>query len=160
MPETITRRRNWAPLIGLLFALAALFSNAVFFWALPGQRIVPVLSLALAAVAVFFITLGIMRAFRQSEFYGGKVSSSILGVFAVLVAALAVFIFVGSRKLPGAEQAPQVGQKAPDFTLADTNNNKVSLTQLLAGDGGGAAGAAGTLKTPKAVLLIFYRGYW
>jgi hypothetical protein len=160
MPETITRRRNWAPLIGLLFALAALFSNAVFFWGLPGQKIVPVLSLALAAVAVFCITLGIMRAFRQSEFYGGKVSSSILGVFAVVVAALAVFIFVGARKIPGAEHAPQVGQKAPDFTLADTSNNKVTLAQLLAGDGGGAAGAAGTLKTPKAVLLIFYRGYW
>ena len=160
MPEIITRRRNWAPLIGLLFALAALFSNAAFFLGWPGQKIIPVLSLALAAVAVFFIVLGIMRAFRQSDLYGGKVASSVLGIFSLLVVTVAVFAFVGSRKLPGAEQAPQVGQKAPDFTLVDTNNNKVSLAQLLVGDGGGAAGAAGTLKTPKAVLLIFYRGYW
>src|ERR1700749_2381672 len=160
MPETVTRQRNWAPLIGLLLALAALFTNVGFFLGLPGQRIIPSVSLALAAAAMLFVVMGIMRAFRQSEIYGGKVASSILGVVSLMVITLVVFASVHSRDLPAAGQAPQVGQKAPDFTLVDTNNNKVSLAQLLAGDGGGAIGAAGTLKRPKAVLLIFYRGYW
>ena len=66
--------------------------------------------------------------------------------------------------------APQVGQKVPDFTLADTNGNKVSLGQLLGkGDSPaspsnvtGQASPVGTSTgtPPKAVLLVFYRGYW
>ena len=48
--------------------------------------------------------------------------------------------------------APQVGQKAPDFTLSDTSNKPMSLAGLLTQPING--------KSPKGVLLIFYRGYW
>ncbi len=52
-------------------------------------------------------------------------------------------------------RALEVGQKAPDFTLTDTSGQAVSLAQLLANPIDAASG-----KAPKAVLLIFYRGYW
>jgi hypothetical protein len=66
-----------------------------------------------------------------------------------------------------------VGQKVPGFTLADTNGNKVSLDQLL-GKGEAATKTVSLVAPPanqsptamstamptKAVLLVFYRGYW
>jgi peroxiredoxin len=39
-----------------------------------------------------------------------------------------------------------VGQRAPDFALADANGKTVALSDMLKGN--------------RAVLLIFYRGYW
>ncbi len=50
-------------------------------------------------------------------------------------------------------ESPRVGQKAPTFTLVDSDGETVSLAQLLSGTGQRS-------DPPKAVLLIFYRGYW
>ncbi|HEY2168036.1 MAG TPA: hypothetical protein VGJ30_00300 [Candidatus Angelobacter sp.] len=172
LPQQTARQRNWAPWIALLLALAAMLSNAGFFMGLPGQRAIPWLSIALAIAALVCAALGIMRAFRQSQVYGGKISSSILGVLSLLICGLVAVASITSRALPVATNAPQVGQKAPDFTLADTNGNKVSLEQLLGkADSSVSASASNTagqttpvgLSTaapPKAVLLVFYRGYW
>jgi hypothetical protein len=155
MPEMTQRRRNWAPWYGLLLALVAILSNAGFFLALPGQKAIPFLSWTLAVIALLFALTGVLRAFQQPQVYGGKVSSSILGVISLLIIALVVFGSIQSRKLPASAEAPKPGQKAPDFTLADTNGTKVSLGRLL-GAGSNSSGSA----APKAVLLIFYRGYW
>jgi hypothetical protein len=178
MPDTTTRRRNWAPWFALLLALVAMLSNAGFFMSLPGQRAIPWLSIALAIAALLCAVVGIMRAFRQPQVYGGKVSSSILGVVSLLICGLVAIASVTSRNLPEATGAPQVGQKAPDFTLADTSGNKVSLGQLLGKEHISLVGpprevlekmgmanqlppvAAGSATPPKAVLLVFYRGYW
>ena len=54
--------------------------------------------------------------------------------------------------LPASTGAPQVGLKAPDFTLTDSNDQPVTLAQLLTEQVNN--------KPPAAVLLIFYRGYW
>jgi hypothetical protein len=162
------RRRNLAPWTGLFIGLVAILSNAAFFVAIPGQRAIPFLSWALAVIALVFAAMGVMRAFRQPQVYDGKVSSSALGVVSLLLFALVVFGSVGARKLPGSAGAPQPGQKAPEFTLVDSSGNKVSLDQLLgstssttasANVAGGSAGGLGSA-APKAVLLIFYRGYW
>jgi hypothetical protein len=178
MPETtalhqqMPRQRNWAPWIALLLALAALLSNAGFFLGLPGQRALPWLSVALAIAALVCAAVGIMRAFRRSQVYRGKISSPILGVLSLLICGLVAVAAVTSRALPAAAGAPQVGQKVPDFTLADTSGNKVSLGQLLgkadtsaSASANNAAGQAtpvsmSTATPPKAVLLVFYRGYW
>jgi hypothetical protein len=160
MAETISGQRNWAPWIALLLALVALLSNAGFFIGLPGQRAIAWLSLALAIAALVCAAVGIMRAFRQSQIYGGKVSSSILGVVSVLICGLVAVASVSSRALPVATNAPQVGQKVPEFTLADTSGNKVSLDQLLGKAAGLTPVAAGAATPTKAVLLVFYRGYW
>jgi hypothetical protein len=173
MTETMTRQRNWAPWFGLLLALGAMLSNAGFFLGLPGQRAIPWLSVALAIAALACAAVGIMRAFRQQQVYGGKVSSSILGVLSLLICGLVAIAAVTSRALPSSAEAPQVGQKVPDFTLADTSGNKISLGQLLgkadasalphsATAGSIASGANSNIAAtpPKAVLLVFYRGYW
>ncbi len=169
MPEITQRRSNLAPWGGLLLALAALFLNVAFFLGVSWQKIIPVLSPALAIAALFFATVGVVRAFRESQVYGGKISSSVLGVVSLLLFALVIFSSVSARKLPGSAGAPQPGQKAPDFTLTDTSGNKVSLGQLLSSSAAPAttASASATVAggnagggTPKAVLLIFYRGYW
>lgn len=177
LPQPTPRQRNWAPWIALLLALAALFSNAGFFLGLPGQRAIPWLSVALAIAALICAVIGIMRAFRQPQVYGGKVSSSILGVLSLLICGLVAVASITSRALPAATNAPQVGQKVPDFTLADTSGNKVSLGQLLGkadssisasatpASGNNSSGQTipvglGAAMPPKAVLLVFYRGYW
>jgi len=61
-----------------------------------------------------------------------------------------------SRWLPTAHGAPQIGQKAPVFTLADTHGKPVSLSELLSAPINGKAPSS----NPRGVLLIFYRGYW
>src|SRR5882757_365394 len=131
LPQITTRRRNWAPWIGLLLALLAMLSNGVYFLGLPGQRALPILGVALVIAALVCAAAGILRTFRQPQRYGGKISSSILGVLSLLLCVLAAFASMHSRDLPEATGAPQVGQKVPDFSLADTNGNKVSLGQLL-----------------------------
>ncbi|HEX3105336.1 MAG TPA: hypothetical protein VHQ22_12890 [Terriglobales bacterium] len=176
LPHAPARQRNWTPWIALLLALAAMLSNAAFFMGLPGQRAIPWLSVALAIAALVCAAVGIMRAFRQPQVYGGKVASSILGVLSLLICGLVAIASVTSRALPAATNAPQVGQKVPGFTLADTNGNKVSLDQLLgkadastsasansasANNSGQATPVSLSEATPtKAVLLVFYRGYW
>ena len=168
----MTRQRNWAPWIALLLALAALLSNAGYFLGLPGQRALPWLSVALAIAALICAAVGIMRAFRQSQVYRGKISSPILGVLSLLICGLVAVASISSRALPSSAAAPQVGQKVPDFTLADTSGNKVSLDQLLGKADAPASASANTATgqatpvsmspatPPKAVLLVFYRGYW
>jgi peroxiredoxin len=70
-----------------------------------------------------------------------------------IFAAFAFSVFVESRRLPPSHGAPQVGQKALEFALLDTNGRSVSLADLLT-----APIAHGRI--PKGVLLVFYRGYW
>jgi hypothetical protein len=166
------RQRNWAAWLGLLFAVAAMLSNAGFFLGLPAPRLIAWLGVVLVIAALVCAVIGVMRAFRQPQIYGGKVSSSILGVLALLICGLVAFGSFHARDLPSSAAAPQVGQKVPDFTLADTGGNKVSLGQLLgkadsstsasANNGSGQAIPAGlsTATPTRAVLLVFYRGYW
>ena len=146
------RRSNSAVWLGLILAVVSLLSQGLFFLKVPGQNALPWLSLVLATVAVILVLIGVKRAFFESQLYRGKVAGSIVTVISLLVFAVTVFGFVTARKIPGTVGVPQVGQKAPDFTLADTNGQNISLAQLLSTPVGNAH--------PKAVLLVFYRGYW
>jgi hypothetical protein len=93
------------------------------------------------------LAIGLRRAFGQPDLYRGKVLGSI---FASLSLAFFVFfcyaIFYAAKGIPGSETAVRVGQPAPDFTLASANGKQITLS-----DG---------LKNNRAVVLIFYRGYW
>ncbi len=76
------------------------------------------------------------------------------------VALLALFAFLGTSRaqLPASKNAPQVGQKAPDFTLPDSMGKDVKLSTLRSGEPevfGATADIPGYW-----ILLIFYRGYW
>ena len=51
---------------------------------------------------------------------------------------------------------PQVGEKAPEFTLPDRYGTPVSLVELISPTTGKEAGDS----EGQWVLLVFYRGYW
>jgi cytochrome c oxidase subunit IV len=159
MPDGADRRKNLAPWWGLLFALAAIGCNVAFFASPPLQGALPWLSLVFAILALVFLAAGLRRAFGQAQIYGGKVLSVVLTVIALLPLGITAFAFVKARELPGSTAAPQVGQRVPDFTLLDTSGKPISLDQLLA-PAGSASTSESQAQAPKAVLLIFYRGYW
>jgi len=148
------RRRNGALFAGTAFLFLTVLSNVPSLYAMKGfDRVLPWLSLALPALALVCYAVGVKRAFTMREVYRGRVTGSILSAVSLLVVAGSVWLFLHGRDLPGSSGAPKVGQKAPDFTLADTSGSQVSLAQLL-------TASPGSVAAPKAVLLVFYRGYW
>jgi len=132
-----------------------LLCNLVFFVSPPGQRVIPWLSALLGAVALISIARGLWCAFAQPKVYRGRILNSLLSLVSLLLVAASMFAFFHARALPRSAGAPQVGQQAPDFMLADANVQPVSLTQLFA-----PAVDDPRAIPPKAVLLVFYRGYW
>lgn len=158
MPDATERLRNTAPWWGLLFAVATIACNLAFFARPPLQGTLPWLSLLFGIVALIFLTIGLKRAFGQSHVYRGKALAVVLTIVALLPVGISAFAFVSARKLPNSTAAPQVGQQVPDFTLPDSSGKAVSLDQLLATSASSLP--AFQNRAPKAVLLIFYRGYW
>ena len=159
MPDATERRTNTAPWWGLLFAIATIACNLAFFASPPLQGALPWLSLVFGIVALTFLAIGLKRAFAQPQVYRGKALSLVITLIALFPVGLSGFIFFSARRLPGSTQAPQVGQQVPEFTLQDTSGKSVSLDQLLASSSSGSLPAFQN-RAPKAVLLIFYRGYW
>ena len=151
MPEAVNAPRNSSLWLGLAIAVAAGLCNAVYFVNPPAQAALPWLSLILGIIALVFIALGARQLFTYPRRIAAKVGGTVVVLLALFFSAGAIWIFVDARALPASADAPQVGQKAPDFTLTDTNGQAVTLTQLFAPTGAAA---------PRAVLLIFYRGYW
>jgi hypothetical protein len=109
----------------------------------------------LFAIAAVFLFLGLRRGFAPDRPHPtrSKIISVLVTVVGVLVIGLFAFAyFVGGRMLPASKGAPQVGQRAPEFTLPDSTGKQVSLNELMTSPING--------KAPRGVLLIFYRGYW
>ena len=149
------KRSNWPVWAGFLLSLIALVTYPVFFlyWRIPGDF--PWVNLVLFAIAAALLFVGIRRGFASDRTHPrrSKIGASILTMLSVLLLAMFVFsFFIASRWLPASRGAPQVGQQAPDFSLPDTNGKTVMLSDLRSEPING--------KTPKGVLLIFYRGYW
>ena len=159
MPDAAELRKNTAPWWGLLFALGAIGCNVAFFVSPPLQGALPWLSVLFGVLALVFLATGLRRAFGQAHVYRGKVLSIVLTVVALFPVGLTAFAFVKARELPSSTAAPQVGQRVPDFTLSDTTGKPVSLDQLLA-PAASVSTSQSQAQAPKAVLLIFYRGYW
>lgn len=153
MTDPLARRWNWPLWAGFLLTLLAFFSYFFFFVQFPLTRNFPWVNLLLFAFAAGLLGVGMRRAFRRAEVYRGKIFGPILtGLGGLLFSGFVFLIFVVSRQLPPSSNAPRIGTKAPDFTLLDTSNKSVSLTELLTNPLNGAP--------PKGVLLVFYRGYW
>jgi Na+/H+-dicarboxylate symporter len=147
------KRLNWQIWAGFVLSLVAGLSYPFVFLRWPMTRDFPWANLILFAIALVFLFLGLRRAFKPDKRIVSKIFSSLAAALGVLFFAGLLFgVFVAGRWLPASAAAPQVGQKAPDFTLADSNNKPVTLAQLLT--------ELVNNKPPKAVLLIFYRGYW
>lgn len=152
------QRRNGALQAAWIMTLVAFLSNIpYFFLQFAGQGLLPWLNLALFVAALVLCVIALRRAFGQPETFRGKVSGSIVTVLACLLFAFTIFAFHVARKLPESTQAPQEGQKAPEFTLADASGTQVSLASLMNTPLANSPRPDGK---PKAVLLVFYRGYW
>jgi hypothetical protein len=136
----------------LAFTLGAALCNVAFFLNPPAQHAIPWLSVLLAVAGLIFVADGLWHTFQPTLASGNKIQSSVLAVVALSLAAVAIFAFFHARAIPVSAGAPKIGQTAPDFRLADNRGQTVSLAELFAPADGQAA--------PKAVLLIFYRGYW
>jgi len=144
---------NWPIWAGLALTIFAFLSYPLLFVNWPATRDFPWANIALFVVAAFLLFVGIRRAFgpnrrRLSRIFAGLVA----GLSAIVFGMFILVAFIGSRWLPASTRAPQVSQKAPGFTLNDTNGKPVSLTELLL--------QPINSKPTKGVLLIFYRGYW
>src|SRR5215469_9838016 len=147
-----TRKRTLAPWIGLLLTVLGALSNGLPFIGFPAGP-VPWISLLLSLIGFVVVLLGLWRVFGQSMVYKGKVSGSIAAALSLLFVAGAIVLFWSARHIPAeSAAAPQVGQRVPDFTLPDSSGHPVALTQLFSSSVGN--------EPPKALLLVFYRGYW
>ena len=155
MPEKVKVPRNSALWLGLAIAFAAILCNVVLFLNPPAQNLIPWLSIVLGIVALVFIALGVKNLLMPSRTIGPRVLGVFVTLLSLLFSAGSIFGFMHARAVPPSTDAPQIGQKAPDFTLPDTNNQAVSLAQLFAPAPGHTTAVA-----PIAVLLVFYRGYW
>lgn len=149
------RRFNWPLWVGFLLTLAAFMTYfSVFVW-YPATRDFPWANLLIFLLAGVLLFAGVRRGFASDRSHPtrSKIVTSIVSVLSLAVFAFFVFaVFIAARWLPASEGAPQVGQKAPDFSLTDTTGKQVSLNELLSTPINGSA--------PKGVLLVFYRGYW
>ena len=147
------KRINWQIWAGFVLSLVAGFSYPFVFVRWPITREFPWANLVLFAIAFALLFLGLRRAFKPDKRIVSKIFSSLAAAFGLLnLAALLFMILVMGSWLPASTAAPQVGQKAPAFTLIDSNDKAVTLAQMLT--------EPINNQPPKGVLLIFYRGYW
>jgi len=148
------RRTNSALWHGLFITLADIATQFFYFLRLPPPvpHALPWINLLLPAIGLIYVVIGLARAFNQPAVYGGRIGGSVLIVIALLLVAGDAFLFRETRAVPNSAGAPQVGQHLPEFTLPDSSGELTSLSQLFA--------ASADSSPPKAVLLVFYRGYW
>lgn len=157
------KRLNWQIWSGFLLSVFAFLSYPLLFVRFPVTRDFPWANLLLFALAAALMLFGVRRAFASDRTHSvrSKIAGGVLATLSVVILGLFVFTaFIMSRWLPASHGAPQVGQRAPDFTLADTSGTPVSLSELLSGNTGVRNREGQPRPAPKGVLLIFYRGYW
>lgn len=147
------RRFHWMLWLGLFLVLAGLFSFPLlaeisfardFAW--------PNFLLLLAGVILIGVSFA--KARREPAVYRGKVLAGVLGGLSAAALGFFAFGIFFLARVPLSQGVPNVGQKAPDFTLPDQNGQMVSLKDLISSSGAGSSTAG------KGALLIFYRGHW
>ncbi len=152
------RRWNLPIWAGFLVSVGALLGYFLFFARFPVLRDAPWTASLLSLAGVALSAAGLRRAFRQPESYRGKVFGTVLVVLGATFCSLfTVGLYHFARGLPASTGAPRIGARAPDFTLTGQDGKPVTLASLLTSPLNSTVGGA---KSPSAVLLIFYRGYW
>lgn len=144
---------NWPVWAGFLLSLVAFVSYFLVFVRFPVTRDFPWANLLLFGAAAALLLVGVRRAFAAGRGVWSKAAGLVAAALGAAVFGLFIFsTFIMARQLPAAHGAPQVGRKAPDFRLHDSDGRTVSLSDLLSTPVNG--------KAPRGVLLVFYRGYW
>ena len=148
-----TQSFNWPVWAGSLLSLLAFVSYFFVFVRFPVTRDFPWANLLLFGAAAALLLVGVRRAFAAGRRARSTVAALVAAALSAAVFGLFVFsTFIMARRLPAAHGAPQVGRKAPDFSLRDSDGRTVSLSDLRSTPVNGRA--------PRGVLLVFYRGYW
>jgi hypothetical protein len=115
-------------------------------------------ALLLFTVAAALLVSEWKRRSRERELYRGKILGYVLTTISVLIFGLFGFVaYQVSRVFPDSKNAPQIGQRAPDFLLPDANGQNFTLGQLLSTP---ITNSGGATSATKGVLVVFYRGYW
>lgn len=149
------KRWNWRLWAGFGLSLGALAAYVVW---VNETRAVLWPALLLFVVAAALLGSGLKRRSREPELYRGKIAGYVLTSLSVLMLGLFGFLaYEVSRVFPDAKNSPQIGQRAPEFSLVDANGTKFSLAQLLSTPFTSSGGAP---SATKGVLVVFYRGYW
>jgi hypothetical protein len=147
------KRFNWQIWAAFLVTFGGLLSFPLLFVRFPSTRDFPWANFLLVALAMVLLVIGLKRAFQPGRSKLAKALALVLTTLSVALIGLFLWsFFILAKQLPPSRGAPQVGQKAPDFTLTDTSEKQVRLSELLSTQIGG--------NKPKGVLLVFYRGYW
>jgi hypothetical protein len=134
-------------------SLIAFISYPLVFVRFSVTRDFPWVNLLLLGLSAALLLAGLRRSFGAGATRNSKIAGAVAAGLTTIVCAVFVFaFFIFSRQLPASHGAPRVGQKAPEFRLADSEGKMVALSELLSSPIAG--------KAPKGVLLIFYRGYW
>jgi hypothetical protein len=142
-------KRHWNVPIwaGFAIVIVALVSYIPIFAEFPITRDIPWANYLLFLLGGGLLAFGVRRAFRDPEHYRGRISGSILAALSVvLLGFFVVGILYLAKQIPSAEQALRPGQSAPPFALQDIAGKQVASSELL--------------KSHRAVVLVFYRGYW
>ena len=146
---------NWRPWAGFGLSMGALAGYVLWvnetravFW--------PALLLFLVAAVLLFS--GWKRRSREPELYRGKIAGYVLTSLSALILGLFGFlVYEVSKVFPEAKNSPQIGQRAPEFSLVDATGENFTLAQLLSTPITNSGSAA---RATKGVLVVFYRGYW
>jgi len=136
---------TWPVWAALPLSVVAFLSYPLFFLRWPITRDVPWANFALFAMVGVLVAIGLRRAFAPGPRRVLRVVLSLVpaGLSAAVFASFLSVIYVDAYKLPASAGAPQVGQRAPDFTLLDVNGASIALIDLLS-------------PPTKGVLVIFY----
>jgi len=149
------KRWNWQPWAGFGLSIGALAGYVLW---VNETRAVFWPALLLFAVVVVLLFSGLKRRSREPELYRGKIAGYVLTSLSVLILGLFGFLaYEVSKVFPEAKNSPQIGQRAPEFSLVDSNGENFTLAQLLSTPITNSGSAA---RATKGVLVVFYRGYW
>jgi hypothetical protein len=146
---------NWRLWAGFGVSLGALAGYVVL---VNETRAVFWPAVLLFVVALLLLFSGLKRRSREPELYRGKIAAPVLTTLSVLILGLFAFVaYQVLRVFPDAKNAPQIGQRAPEFSLVDANGKNLTLTQLLSTP---ITNSGSADRATKGVLVVFYRGYW
>lgn len=152
------RSWNYSLWAGFAVTLMAPLSYFLVFVRWPVTRDVPWSTYILFAAGLGLLTVGVRRAWQEPERYRGRIAGGILGLLSI--ALLGLFAWgtaYASKQLPASQDAPRVGDRAPDFSLVDKDGTTVSLPTLLDSP---FSTEGGRHRKTNGAVLIFYRGYW
>jgi peroxiredoxin len=142
---------NWPLWSGFVLSAIAFLSYPFVFERWPITRDFPWVNLLLFGLAALMLAIGVRRAFTAGRLRRLRITSALIAatMSTAIFANFAMSVFVHARDLPASAHAPQIGERAPDFTLPDESGAPISLAALLAPTSGSGAAAS------KGVLLVF-----